>query len=88
MSMRDASSGFTTKEQIKQLEKGLPNFNQYALILRNVVTPDALKEDLLNAIADRAFIGEDDLPYTNADFMKLKQRARTRLPCVCWPSSF
>lgn len=36
----------------------------------------------MTAIADRAFIGEDDLPRTNADFMKLKQRARTRLPAV------
>lgn len=73
---------FELKEQMKQLEKGLPNFNQYALILRNVVTPDALKEDLLDAIADRAFIGEDDLPRTNDAFMKLKQRARARLPAV------
>ena len=73
---------FELKEQIKQLEKGLPNFNQYALSLRNVMSPDDLSEDILTAIADRAFIGEDDLPRTNADFMKLKQRARTRLPAV------
>lgn len=73
---------FELKEQMKQLEKGLPNFNQYALILRNVMAPDALKEDLLDAIADRAFIGEDDLPRTNDAFMKLKQRARARLPAV------
>ncbi len=73
---------FELKEQMKQLEKGLPNFNQYALTLRNIVSPDDLREDLLTAIADRAFIGEDDLPHTNADFMKLKTRARTRLPAV------
>lgn len=73
---------FELKEQIKQLEKGLPNFNQYALAFRNIVSPDDLREDLLTAIADRAFIGEDDLPRSNADFMKLKQRARTRLPAV------
>ena len=73
---------FELKEQIKQLEKGLPNFNQYALSLRSVMSPDDLREDILTAIADRAFIGEDDLPRTNADFMKLKQRARTRLPAV------
>jgi ATP-dependent helicase HrpA len=70
------------KEQMKQLEKSLPNFNQYALQLRNIMSPDELREDMLTAIADRAFIGEDDLPYTNTDFMKLKQRARTRLPAV------
>jgi ATP-dependent helicase HrpA len=73
---------FELKEQIKQLEKGLPNFNQYALALRTVMSPDDLREDMLTAIADRAFIGEDDLPRTNADFMKLKARARTRLPAV------
>lgn len=46
------------------------------------MSPEDLREDMLTTIADRAFIGEDDLPYTNADFMKLKQRARTRLPAV------
>jgi len=73
---------FELKEQIKQLEKGLPSFNQYALLLRNAVSPDDLREDMLNAIADRAFIGEDELPRTNEAFMKLKQRARARLPAV------
>ena len=73
---------FELKEQIKQLEKSLPNFNQYALTFRNIMSPDDLREDMITAIADRAFIGEDDLPRTNADFMKLKTRARTRLPAV------
>ncbi|MEQ1488280.1 MAG: ATP-dependent RNA helicase HrpA, partial [Methylotenera sp.] len=73
---------FELKEQMKQLEKSLPNFNQYALALRGVMSPEDLREDLLLAIADRAFIGDDDLPRTNADFMKLKARARTRLPAV------
>lgn len=73
---------FELKEQMKQLEKSLPNFNQYALVLRNVMAPDDLREDMLRAITDRAFIADDELPRTNADFMKLKQRARTRLPAV------
>ena len=73
---------FELKEQVKQLEKSLPNFNQYALTLRNIMSPEELREELVTAIADRAFIGEDDLPRTNADFMTLKQRARTRLPAV------
>jgi len=46
------------------------------------MSPEDLREDMITAIADRAFIGEDDLPRTNAEFMKLKQRARTRLPAV------
>lgn len=73
---------FELKEQMKQLGKGLPGFTQYALQLRNVMGPDDLQEDMLTAIADRAFIGEDELPRANAEFMTLKQRARTRLPAV------
>jgi ATP-dependent helicase HrpA len=73
---------FELKEQMKQLEKSLPNFNQYALVLRNVMAPDDLRDDMITAIADRAFIGEDELPRSNDEFMKLKQRARTRLPAV------
>jgi len=52
------------------------------MLLRNIMTPDELREDMLTAIADRAFIGEDALPRSNQDFMALKQRARTRLPAV------
>ena len=73
---------FELKEQIKQLEKSLPQFNQIALNLRNIVQADDLRDDLMRAIADRAFINEDDLPRNNADFMTLKTRARTRLPAV------
>ncbi|GAB7562585.1 ATP-dependent RNA helicase HrpA [Methylobacillus methanolivorans] len=73
---------FELKEQMKQLEKGLPGFNQYALQLRNIMNPDELREDMLIAISDRAFIGEDALPRNNQDFMALKTRARTRLPAV------
>ncbi len=78
---------FELKEQMKQLEKGLPQFNQYALLLRNLISPEDLREDMLLAISDRAFIGDDDLPRTNAEFMTLKQRARTRLPAVVDSSS-
>ncbi len=73
---------FELKEQMKQLEKGLPQFNQYALPLRNLISPDDLRDEMIIAIADRAFVGEDDLPRTNVEFMTLKQRARTRLPAV------
>ncbi|MDR5171154.1 ATP-dependent RNA helicase HrpA [Methylobacillus flagellatus] len=73
---------FELKEQMKQLEKGLPGFNQYALQLRNIMNPDELREDMLVAISDRAFIGENELPRSNQDFMALKTRARTRLPAV------
>ncbi len=73
---------FELKEQLKQLEKSLPNFNQIALIFRNLITADELRDDMLSAIADRAFINDDELPRSNAQFLKLKTRARTRLPAV------
>ena len=78
---------FELKEQMKQLEKGLPGFNQYALLLRHIMNPDELRDDMLAAIVDRAFIGEDELPRSNQEFMQLKTRARTRLPAVVDGSS-
>ncbi|MDP2878572.1 MAG: ATP-dependent RNA helicase HrpA [Sulfuricella sp.] len=68
--------------QMKQLEKGLPGFTQTALLLRAVANPDGLKEDLLTAITDRAFIGDDELPRTTKAFAAQKDRARTRLAAV------
>ena len=70
------------KEQMKQLEKNLPGFTQAALALRSLASADEMKEDLLTAIADRAFIGEDELPRNLKAFEALKQRARARLPAV------
>lgn len=73
---------FELKEQMKQLERGLPQFNQYALQLRQLLVAEDLREQMLMAISDRAFIGEDELPRNQAAFMQLKQRARARLPAV------
>ncbi len=70
------------KEQMKQLDKSLPGFTQAALSLRTLASPDELKDDLVSAIADRAFIGEDELPRNEKGFEELKKRARTRLPAV------
>ncbi len=70
------------KEQMRQLEKSLPGFTQAALGLRAVASADDLKGDLLTAIADRAFIGEDELPRTAKAFEALRARARARLPAV------
>jgi len=70
------------REQMKQLEKSLPGFQQAALSLRPVIPPDDLREDLLTTITDRAFLGEDALPRDEKGFQAQKQRARTRLPAV------
>jgi len=68
--------------QMKQLEKSLPGFTQTAILLRAVANPEDLKDDLLTAITDRAFIGDDDLPRTTKAFATQKDRARTRLAAV------
>ncbi|MBM3340666.1 MAG: ATP-dependent RNA helicase HrpA [Betaproteobacteria bacterium] len=70
------------KEQMKQLEKSLKGFDQAALQLRGVASVDDLREDVIAAITDRAFIGEDELPRTQKDFQAQIKRARTRLPAV------
>ena len=60
----------------------LAGFLQAALQLRTAVDADELREDLVNAIADRAFIGDDALPRTQKAFEAQRARARTRLPAV------
>ena len=70
------------KEQLRQLEKGTPEFLRSALQLRAVANAEDLREDLIDAIADRAFIGEDPLPRTLKAFEAQRARARTRLPAV------
>ncbi len=68
--------------QMKQAEKNLPGFTQSAMQLRAVDSPDDLREDLLTAIADRAFIGEDDIPRNEKQFAAQKDRGRARLSAV------
>ncbi len=70
------------KEQLRQLDKNLKGFDQAALQLRGVAGPDELRADLVGAICDRAFIGEDELPRGLKAFEEQVKRARTRLPAV------
>ncbi|HSQ05504.1 MAG TPA: DUF3418 domain-containing protein, partial [Burkholderiales bacterium] len=70
------------KEQMRQLEKNPPGYDHAALQLRSIVVPEQLKQDLLQAITDRAFLGEDELPRTGKAFEAQRARARTRLPAV------
>lgn len=77
---------FELKEQMKQLEKNLSGQGRYLspalLQLHNLIGAEALREDMLNAIADRAFIGDDLLPHSEKEFIAQRQRARARLPAV------
>ncbi len=70
------------KDHLKQWQKGLPNWTQTALQLRSLCNADDLLEDVLTAVTDRAFLGDDPLPRDKAAFEAQKARARTRLPAV------
>ncbi len=72
----------TLKEQIKQLEKSLKGLDQASMQLRAVTSADDMRTDVLAAICDRAFIGEDEVPRTQKEFEAQLKRARTRLPAV------
>ena len=83
---------FELKEQMKQLEKDLSGqggkdvkgryLAQAAFQLHTLIKPDMLKEDILNTVADRAFIADDALPRSEKEFAAQRQRARARLPAV------
>jgi ATP-dependent helicase HrpA len=70
------------KDQLRALERGLPGFTALALKFSTTIPADKLKADLLEAILDRAFIGEDAVPRTPKAFEEQKKRAKTRLPAV------
>ena len=70
------------KEQVRNLDRALPGFNALALRFNTVVPADKLKDDLIAAIVDRAFIGEDEPPRTTKAFEEQKKRAKARLPAV------
>ncbi|WP_253354206.1 ATP-dependent RNA helicase HrpA [Neisseria perflava] len=69
------------KEQVKDLNKGLQGFTQAAMLLKHIPA-DTLREDLTQAVCDRAFIGEDGLPRSEKAFKEQLKRARSRLPAV------
>jgi ATP-dependent helicase HrpA len=70
------------REQVKMLERAWSGFTAVALTLRSRVAPDRLLADWIDAVCDRAFVGDDVPPRTGAQFEAQKQRARARLPAV------
>ncbi|TMH03269.1 MAG: DUF3418 domain-containing protein [Betaproteobacteria bacterium] len=70
------------KDALRRWEKDPPGFLPAALQLKPSIASDALLEDVLAAICDRAFIGDDALPRTERAFAEQIKRARTRLPAV------
>jgi ATP-dependent helicase HrpA len=70
------------KEQVRNVERMLPSFNALALKFNATIPADKLKADLIDAIVDRAFIGDDEPPRTPKAFEEQKKRAKARLPAV------
>jgi ATP-dependent helicase HrpA len=73
---------FELKQQLRAWEKGPSGFNQIALQLKTAIASDKLLADFLNALADRAFIGDDALPRDEKAFREQVQRAKQRIPVV------
>ena len=73
---------FELKEQVKNLERALPGFNALALRFNAIVPADKLRSDLIEAVVDRAFIGDDTPPRDKRAFEEQKKRAKARLPAV------
>ncbi|MDO5687156.1 MAG: ATP-dependent RNA helicase HrpA [Neisseria sp.] len=69
------------KEQVKDLNKGLPDFTKIALIFKQLGA-DNLREDITAAVLDRALIGEDALPRDEKSFKEQLKRGKSRLPAV------
>lgn len=69
------------KEQVKDLNKGLADFTQIAMLLKHLGT-DTLRQDLTQTVLDRALIGDDELPRDEKEFKEQLKRARSRLPAV------
>jgi ATP-dependent helicase HrpA len=67
---------------VARYERNPPGGTQALQALRLAIPPDRLVSDVMEAVYDRAFIGEDPLPRSEASFAEQVKRARTRLPAV------
>jgi len=73
---------FALKDALARYDKGAPGFTQAALQLKTTIATDRLRDDVQDAIVDRAFLGDDPLPRDEKAFAEQVKRARTRLPAV------
>jgi ATP-dependent helicase HrpA len=70
------------RDALARWEKIPPGGMQAFTALRAAIPPERLLADVLDAVCDRAFIGDDALPRSEAQFAEQLKRARTRLPAV------
>jgi ATP-dependent helicase HrpA len=70
------------KDALRRWEKGGSGFVQAALVLKPALATEGLLADVLSAVCDRAFLGDDALPRSERAFAEQVKRARVRLPAV------
>jgi len=70
------------KSSLAAYEKGGGGFAPVALQLKMAIPTDRLLADVLAAVCDRAFVGDDPLPRSETAFAEQLRRSRTRLPAV------
>ncbi len=73
---------FALDDAVARYEKGAPGFAQAALHLKTTIPTDTLRSDVMAAVCDRAFVGDDPLPRSPSAYAEQVKRARTRLPAV------
>jgi ATP-dependent helicase HrpA len=74
--------GFELGDALSRRVKTANDGTSIGIALRAAVTLDELRDDLADAVADRAFIGDDPLPRDRDAFAAQVKRARARLPAV------
>ena len=68
--------------QFKQLDKDLSRETALALKYRGLGSPEQLRAALIDAIAARALMGDDETPRDEKAFGKQKERAKPRISVV------
>ncbi|AAZ97961.1 ATP-dependent helicase HrpA [Thiobacillus denitrificans ATCC 25259] len=68
--------------QFKQLDKDLGRETALALKFRTLGSPETLRAHLLDAIAARALLGDDETPRDAKAFARQKERAKPRVAVV------
>src|SRR5262249_45907816 len=70
------------RELLRQLDRRLPELNAAAMRWQAAIRPDKRKDDLMDAMADRAFSGEDAVRRRRKASEEQKRRGRARMPGV------
>ncbi len=68
--------------QFRQLDKDLARETALALKYRSFGSPEQLRAALIDAIATRALLGDDDTPRDAKSFAKQKERAKPKISVV------